>query len=109
MVCRAYENFYGDNTPIPTQSRRAILKLILQENSFEFNDKNYLQIDGTAVGTKMAVAFANIFMSSVEMEILSQSNTKPLAIEWKRNIDDTEKSLNGVTKLCDNLGEFEAA
>ena len=39
---------------------------------------------------------------SVEMEVISQNNTKPL--EWKRYIDDTEQSLNGVTKLCDNLG-----
>ena len=104
-VCRVYENFYGDNTSIHTQSLREILILILQENSFEFNDKNYknyLQIHGTAMGTKMAVAFANIVMSSVETEIISQSNTKPL--EWERYIDDTEKSLNGVTKLCDNLG-----
>jgi len=54
------------------------------------------------MGTKMAIAFASIFMSSVEKEIISQSNTKPL--EWERYIDDTEKSLNGVTKLCDNLG-----
>jgi len=54
------------------------------------------------MGTKMAVAFANIFMSSVETEIVSQSNTKPL--EWKRYTDDSEKSLIGVTKLCDNLG-----
>ena len=54
------------------------------------------------MGTKMAVAFANILMSSVETEIVSQSNTKPL--EWKRYTDDTEKSLIGVTKLCDKLG-----
>ena len=39
--------------------------LIFQENSFQFNGKNYLQIHGTAMGTKMAVAFANIFMSKV--------------------------------------------
>ena len=26
-------------------------------------EKNYLQIHGTAMGTKMAVVFANIFMS----------------------------------------------
>ena len=36
-VCNAYQTFYGENTPIPTQSLRRILKLILQENSFEFN------------------------------------------------------------------------
>ena len=34
-VCRAYENFYGDNTPIHTQSLREILRLFLQENSFD--------------------------------------------------------------------------
>jgi len=54
------------------------------------------------MGSKMAVVFVNIFMSSVQTEIISQSNTKPL--EWKSYIDDMEKSLNGVTKLCDNLG-----
>ena len=69
-VCRAYENFYGENTPIPTLSLREILRLILQENSFEFNRKHYLQTHGTAMGTKRAVAFANIFMSAVETEIL---------------------------------------
>ena len=38
------------------------------------------------MGTKMAVAFANIFMAKIETEILSQSATKPLV--WKRFIDD---------------------
>ena len=63
-----------------------MLGLILKENSFQFNGRNYLQTHGTAMGTKMAVAFANIFMSAVETAILSQSITKPL--EWKRYIDD---------------------
>ena len=34
----------------------------------------------------MAVAFANIFMSRIETEIISKSKTKPL--EWKKCIDD---------------------
>ena len=38
------------------------------------------------MGTKMAVAFANIFMSSCESEIISQSRTKSLG--WKKYIDD---------------------
>ena len=85
-VCKAYENFYGNNTPIPSLSLKEILRLILQENSFEFNGRNYPQIHGTAMGTKMAVSFANIFMSAVETEIISLSNTKPL--QWKRYIDN---------------------
>ena len=31
----------------------------------------------TAMGTKMAVAFANIFMAKIEKEILRQSSIKP--------------------------------
>ena len=49
-------------TTIPTQYLKRALELILQENSFQFTGKNYLQTHGTAMGTKMAVAFANIFM-----------------------------------------------
>ncbi|XP_068684342.1 uncharacterized protein [Montipora foliosa] len=85
-VCKAYEAFYNRNIPIPTNSLREMLQLILGENSFSFNGRNYLQTHGTAMGTKMAVAFANIFMSEVETEILKASDIKPL--QWKRYIDD---------------------
>ena len=60
--------------------------LILKENSFQFLGTNFPHAHGTAMGTKMAVAFDNIFMSNIEEEIISQSNTKPR--EWKRCIDD---------------------
>ena len=39
------------------------------------------------MGTKMAVAFANIFMEKVESKILNQSAQKPRA-SWKRYIDN---------------------
>ena len=86
IVCEAYEDFYQGNPPIPSRYFREMLSLILQENSFQFNGKDYLQSHGTAMGTKMAVAFANIFMAKIEREILRQSNTTP--IFWKRFIDD---------------------
>ena len=63
-----------------------MLQLILKENSFQFNGKHYLQTHGTATGTKMAVVFANIFMSGIETEIIRLSSNKPLV--WKRYIDD---------------------
>jgi len=50
------------------------------------NGKDYLQRHGTAMGTNMAVAFANIFMASIEKEILRQSVYKTLT--WKRFIDN---------------------
>ena len=76
-VCRAYENFHKNNPPIPTHYLREMLRLILKENYFQFNGKNYLQIHGTAMGTKMATAFANIFMAEIETQILSKSVVKP--------------------------------
>ena len=39
---------------------------ILTENSFQLCGSNYLQTHGTAMGTKMAVAFANICMVRLE-------------------------------------------
>ena len=91
-VCEAYEDFYQKNPRIPTRYLSEMLSLILQENSFQFNGKDYLQTHGTAMGTKMAVAFANIFMAKIEQEILRQSNVKP--IFWKRFIDDVISMWN---------------
>ena len=76
-VCETYEEFYEENPPIPTRYLREMLSLILQENSFQFNGKDCLQTHGTAMGTKMAVAFANI-MAKIENEMLRQSTTKPI-------------------------------
>ena len=85
-VCKAYEDFYKNRLPIPTNFLRRMLCLILKENSFQFNKRHYLQTHGTAMGTKMAVAFANIFMAKIEKGIISKSIIKPLV--WKRYIDD---------------------
>ena len=68
IVCKAYENFYKYNPPIPTHYLRKMLRLILKENSFQFNGKHYLQTHGTAMGTKTAVSFANIFVAHVETQ-----------------------------------------
>ena len=70
-------------------------KLILQENSFQFNWKNYLQTQCTPIGIKVAVAFANVFMADIETKIINRSSRKPF--EWKRFIDDIF-SLRDITK-----------
>ena len=86
IVCKAYDSFHNYNPPIPTSFLREMLGLILNENSFQFNGENYLQTHGTAMGTKMAVSFANIFMAKIETTLIQQSKTKPK--EWRRYIDD---------------------
>ena len=60
--------------------------LIAKENPFQSTGRNYLQIHGIAMGTKMAVAFANILIADIETQIVSQSVVKPSV--WKRYTDD---------------------
>ena len=69
-VRRAYaKNFY--NPPSPKHYMWQMLRLILKENSFQFNGKLYLQTHRTAMRTKTAVSSAKIFMSYIETQSLS--------------------------------------
>ena len=73
-VSEAYKEFSQEHPPIPTRNLREMPSLILQENSFQFSGKEYLQTHGTAMGTKMAAAFTNIFMAKIEKELLRQQD-----------------------------------
>ena len=72
IVCKTYQTFHLNKPPIPTLYFRDMLGLILKENSFHLNGKNYLQTHDTAMGAKMAVSFANIFMAA--REIINRSH-----------------------------------
>ena len=50
----------------PPEVLGELIDLVLKNNIFEFDGKYYLQIQGTAMGTKMAPAYANIFMGKIE-------------------------------------------
>lgn len=63
-----------------------LLKLGLEKNDFEFNDKWYLQTSGTAMGKKFAPSYANIFMAHFEKEALAKCPHKPLV--YVRFLDD---------------------
>ena len=60
--------------------------ILLAGKFFHFNGKHYLQTHGTAMGTKTAVFFANIFMAYIETTTLSKTVFKPTL--WKCYIDD---------------------
>ena len=64
----------------------ALLKLVLTCNNFQFDNKHYLQVGGTAMGTELAPSFANIFMGWFEDKFVYSYHSQPLL--WKRYIDD---------------------
>jgi len=76
--------------PLPSNEiTSAIVKLsrfVLEHNYFIFDDKLFLQKKGTAMGTKMAPQYANIFMADLEEAILRNCNFKPLL--YLRYLDD---------------------
>ena len=45
-------------------------------NNFEFNNNYYIQLHGTAMSTRMAPAYANLFIGDVEKKLLAQSPTQ---------------------------------
>ncbi|XP_033114181.1 uncharacterized protein LOC117114603 [Anneissia japonica] len=64
----------------------SISRFILTHNNFIFKDQHYLQISGTAMGTKMAPNYANAFMSSLEEKLINSFHLKPM--HYVRYIDD---------------------
>ena len=68
----------------------ALAHWVLTNNYIEFNNKIYLQIKGTAIGTPFAVTFACIYMAEIEYQttkILLYCRIK-LPLYMKRYIDD---------------------
>ena len=73
-------------TDISTDVLCSLISFILTHNNFVFDDHDYLQTSGTAMGTKMALCFANTFMASIELIFIDSSPLTPLF--FVRFIDD---------------------
>ena len=46
-----------------------LIEIVLKNNAFKFNNDYYLQIQGTAMGTKMVPAYTNLSMGKLEEEL----------------------------------------
>ena len=68
----------------PTDILRQLFEIILKFNVFSFDGQIYEQIQGTAMGTKMAPFYTNLFMDKFERAFLAQEPIQPLV--WKRDI-----------------------
>ena len=62
------------------------IRLVLTCNNLTFQGVNYVQQTGTAMGTKRAPTYANLFIGHLEEQMLEETTLKPLI--WFRFIDD---------------------
>ena len=79
---------YNSISPEVEQSVFNTLTLILNKNSFSFNNEHFLEIHGTAMGSTMAPTYAKIFVAMLERKLLNQAPQDLIPIEWIRFIDD---------------------
>ena len=79
------------------------LRLVLTLNNFVFNNQNYLQIKGCAMGTKCAPSYANIFMGMFEERYIYPLIEK-ISNFYLRFIDDIFLIWTGTT---DQLMKFK--
>ena len=82
--------------------------LVLKNNMFQFNNRFYLQNQGTAMGTKMAPSYAILYMAKFEKEAISTYRLKPKL--WLRYIDDVfmiwQHGLAELLKFVDFLNSI---
>ena len=93
------------NPEIPTDHIVDLVELVLKNNNFVFDGKHFLQRRGTAIGTRMAPAYANLFMYDLESQLLDLAPVKPYL--WLRYIDDIFMIwTNGVEQLQEFLNSI---
>ena len=87
-----------------------LLEFVLKSNNFMLNQDNYLQINGTAMGTRVAPTYANLFMNSLEQTYIYPHPKCPRI--WFRFIDGiwgilsgTEEELNSFVEDCNSFHE----
>ena len=71
------------------------LSIILEYNTFTFNGKDYIQIRGTAMGTKVAPTYVNLAMGYLENNLYETIEDRygttaknTFTKNWKRYLDD---------------------
>ena len=73
--------------PLPTDDIMDLLNLCLTSTYFQYNDKHYKQLHGTAMGSPLSVVVADITMQDIEKQALA-SYTRTILL-WLRYVDDT--------------------
>ena len=85
----------------PTDCLVTMFTMVLKKNNFTFNGDHYLQINGTAMGTKMAPSYANTLMGKFAKQLLESSIERPLS--WYRLIDEVDMKWTQSDEELQNL------
>ena len=104
--------FLASNTctshQLPVDSILSLIRFVLENNYFKFNNDNYLQKMGTAMGSPMAPAYASLFMGKLEQDFIQSRSLGPSTL--LRFLDDIfmiwDHSLESLHSFIDSLNSF---
>ncbi|KAK6525084.1 hypothetical protein TWF694_011915 [Orbilia ellipsospora] len=81
---------------IRTSRIKDLLDIVMYVNCFEFNGKYYRQVEGVAMGTSCAPAFANLSLGLLEMSTSIVDKIGPVGLQfYARYIDDIQLIWKG--------------
>ena len=75
-----------DNKQISSNILKQLAEIVLKNNIFEFDEKDFKQVRATGLGTKFAPSYAILFMADLEEKILNVFEEKSMI--WWRYIDE---------------------
>ena len=73
---------------ISTMFLISLLRHVLKLNVFEFDLKLFVQKIDTAMGTRLAPVFVNLFMAMIDKLVLGIDRFRTFKLFYKRFIDD---------------------
>ena len=77
-----------DQTQPSAKTLTCLLEKVLKLNNFTFDNHNFIQVKGTAMGTRAAPNFANVYMGRFEDTFVYRTEWYHYIIDWVRFIDD---------------------
>ena len=89
-----------------------LLEMVLSMNNFTFNGDNYIQVGGTAMGTKAAPGFANCFMGDFEEKYVYPYKQQPLKylrflddcfLIWQHSLEDLNAFVNHMNTQMESI------
>ena len=102
-----YMKLHANTLPPDAPSPHTIgilLETILMNNNFSLMDKHFLQLVGTAMGTKATPPYANLFMGRHE-ETIQEAYIWAISF-WKRFIDDIFLIFLSTTEQLQSMKDF---
>ena len=100
---KLHANTLPPGTPSP-HTIRVLLETILKNNNLLFMDRHFLQLVGTALGTKATPPYANLSMGC-HKETIPKAFIWAIPF-WKRFIDDIFLIFLDTTKQLQSIKDF---